>query len=56
MNVPLLFLGLRRPLKPGELSAGTEDVRFRDAWAQARSASFAPALEERPNSPALAAE
>ena len=50
------FAELYRPLKHGELLAGTDDVRFRDAWAQARSDSFAPAVPEPPNSPALAAE
>jgi glutamate synthase domain-containing protein 2 len=30
-------------LRPGELLAGTADPRFRDAWAQAQTESFAPA-------------
>jgi glutamate synthase domain-containing protein 2 len=30
-------------LRPGELVDGTEDVRFKDAWAMARAESFAPA-------------
>jgi glutamate synthase domain-containing protein 2 len=30
-------------LRPGELIDGTEDVRFKDAWAMARAESFSPA-------------
>src|ERR1700712_345673 len=30
-------------LRPGELLDGTEDVRFKDAWAMARAESFSPA-------------
>jgi glutamate synthase domain-containing protein 2 len=30
-------------LQPGELIDGTEDVRFKDAWAMARAESFSPA-------------
>jgi hypothetical protein len=29
-------------LRPGELLDGTEDVRFKDAWAMARAESFSP--------------
>jgi len=37
------FAELYHPLAPGELLAGTNDPRFRDAWFQARADSFAPA-------------
>src|SRR3954463_8483136 len=30
-------------LRPGELIDGTEDIRFKDAWAMARADSFSPA-------------
>jgi glutamate synthase domain-containing protein 2 len=30
-------------LRPGELIDGTEDIRFKDAWAMARAESFSPA-------------
>jgi glutamate synthase domain-containing protein 2 len=50
------FAELYRALTPGELLSGTDDPRFREAWAQARADSFAPAIQELPNSPALAAE
>jgi len=33
---------LDRFLEPGELLAGTRDPRFEEAWAQARSSTFAP--------------
>jgi glutamate synthase domain-containing protein 2 len=38
------FAHLYPELRPGELIEGTEDVRFRDAWAMARADSFAPRL------------
>lgn len=37
------FAQLYPELRPGELIEGTDDVRFRDAWAMARADSFAPA-------------
>ena len=37
------FARLYPELQPGELISGTQDERFRDAWAMARSDSFAPA-------------
>jgi glutamate synthase domain-containing protein 2 len=36
-----------RFLAPGELITGTDDARFRDAWAAARADSFAPINEVR---------
>jgi len=36
------FAQLYSALRPGELLEGTEDRRFRDAWAMARADSFAP--------------
>ncbi len=36
------FAQLYPALRPGELLEGTEDRRFRDAWAMARADSFAP--------------
>ncbi|TAL01213.1 MAG: FMN-binding glutamate synthase family protein [Rhodospirillaceae bacterium] len=38
----LTFDQLDRFLEPGELLAGTEDSRFKEAWKLARSGSFAP--------------
>ena len=38
------FAQLYPSLRPGELLDGTEDVRFKDAWAMARAESFAPAV------------
>jgi glutamate synthase domain-containing protein 2 len=38
------FARLYPSLRPGELLEGTEDRRFRDAWAMARPDSFQPAL------------
>jgi hypothetical protein len=37
------FARLYPELKPGELISGTQDERFRDAWAMARADSFATA-------------
>ncbi|CCE03091.1 FMN-binding glutamate synthase family protein [Bradyrhizobium sp. STM 3809] len=37
------FAKLYPSLRPGELLEGTQDVRFRDAWAMARPDTFAPA-------------
>jgi glutamate synthase domain-containing protein 2 len=37
------YAELYRFLKPGELIDGTDDARFRSAWAMARADSFAPA-------------
>jgi len=37
------FAQLYPSLRPGELLDGTNDPRFRDAWAMARADSFAPA-------------
>jgi glutamate synthase domain-containing protein 2 len=37
------FAQLYPSLRPGELIDGTEDIRFKDAWAMARAESFAPA-------------
>jgi hypothetical protein len=37
------FARLYPELKPGELISGTQDERFRDAWAMARADSFAAA-------------
>lgn len=45
-----------RFLAPGELLAGTGDIRFRDAWAAAQADSFAPADETRTASVPFAAE
>ena len=39
----LTYDQLDRFLEPGELIAGTEDPRYKAAWRQARSGSFAPA-------------
>jgi ribonuclease BN (tRNA processing enzyme) len=36
------FTQLYPALRPGELIEGTQDRRFRDAWAMARADSFAP--------------
>jgi hypothetical protein len=36
------FATLYPTLRPGELLDGTEDPRYRDAWAMARADSFAP--------------
>jgi hypothetical protein len=36
------FARLYPALRPGELLDGTEDPRFRDAWAMARADSFQP--------------
>jgi glutamate synthase domain-containing protein 2 len=38
----LTYDQLDRFLEPGELITGTEDPRFKDAWRQARSATFSP--------------
>jgi glutamate synthase domain-containing protein 2 len=38
------FAQLYPSLRPGELIDGTEDVRFKDAWAMARAESFSPAV------------
>ncbi|MEZ5910213.1 MAG: FMN-binding glutamate synthase family protein [Hyphomicrobiaceae bacterium] len=40
------FEELYRFLKPGELLAGTDDRRFRDAWQKASAATFEPAVDE----------
>jgi hypothetical protein len=37
------FAQLYPSLRPGELIDGTDDPRFREAWAMARAESFAPA-------------
>jgi glutamate synthase domain-containing protein 2 len=37
------FAQLYPSLRPGELLDGTEDVRFKDAWAMARADQFSPA-------------
>ena len=37
------FAQLYPSLRPGELIDGTQDRRFRDAWAMARADSFQPA-------------
>jgi len=37
------FAQLYPALRPGELIDGTDDLRFRDAWAMARAGSFQPA-------------
>jgi hypothetical protein len=37
------FAKLYPSLRPGELIDGTQDPRFRDAWAMARADSFQPA-------------
>jgi len=36
------FAKLYPQLRPGELIEGTQDPRFRDAWAMARADSFQP--------------
>jgi len=41
-NDTLTFAKLYPSLRPGELIEGTEDPRFRDAWAMARTDSFQP--------------
>jgi len=38
------FAKLYPPLRLGELLEGTQDVRYRDAWAMARPDTFAPAM------------
>jgi Conserved region in glutamate synthase len=38
------FAKLYPALRPGELIDGTDDIRFRDAWAMARSDSFQPVM------------
>jgi len=38
------FTRLYPELRPGELLEGTNDRRFREAWAMARPDSFAPAI------------
>lgn len=38
------FARLYPELQPGELLSGTENPRFRDAWAMARADSFSPAI------------
>jgi glutamate synthase domain-containing protein 2 len=43
MHQVVSFATLYPTLRPGELREGTEDLRFRDAWAMARPDSFAPA-------------
>lgn len=40
----MTFVRLYPSLKQGELLTGTEDPRFKDAWALARADSFAPAV------------
>jgi hypothetical protein len=37
------FAKLYPSLRPGELIEGTQDPRFRDAWAMARADTFQPA-------------
>jgi hypothetical protein len=37
------FAKLYPSLRPGELIDGSDDPRFRDAWAMAQAESFAPA-------------
>jgi ribonuclease BN (tRNA processing enzyme) len=37
------FAQLYPSLRPGELLDGTNDIRFRDAWAMAQPKTFAPA-------------
>jgi glutamate synthase domain-containing protein 2 len=39
----MTFAQLYPPLAPGELLKGTQDLRFRDAWAMARTTDFRPA-------------
>jgi glutamate synthase domain-containing protein 2 len=41
-------------LEPGELLSGTDDARFRDAWAMAQADSFAPASAAAPVIPQAA--
>jgi hypothetical protein len=38
------FAKLYPALRPGELIDGTQDPRFRDAWALARADSFQPTM------------
>jgi hypothetical protein len=40
----MTFAQLYPALKPGELLNGTQDPRFRDAWAMARADDFRPQL------------
>lgn len=47
---------LYRQLEPGELLDGTNDPRFKDAWALARADSFAPSDAAPQLRPCLAAE
>src|SRR5258707_14832 len=42
----MTFVQLYPPLKPGELLNGTDDARFRDAWAMASASDFRPALAQ----------
>ena len=39
------FAQLYPSLRPGELIDGTEDARFKEAWAMARAESFSPAAK-----------
>jgi hypothetical protein len=50
------FAELYRTLDPGELMAGSDDPRFREAWAMASAESFAPAQQPASSPVPLAAE
>ena len=52
----LSFATLYPSLRPGELLEGTNDPRFREAWAMARADSFAPADDPGRPSDLIAAE
>jgi glutamate synthase domain-containing protein 2 len=52
----ITFAELHRQLAPGELLTGTEDPRFKEAWAIARADSFTPADDATAVRPFLAAE
>jgi glutamate synthase domain-containing protein 2 len=50
------FAEIYRCLEPGELLAGTDDRRFRDAWSMARADSFSPSTDPPPQPIRQAAE
>jgi glutamate synthase domain-containing protein 2 len=55
-DATVTFRELYRTLEPGELLAGTDDPRFREAWAMASAESFEPSAEPAPRPVPVAAE
>jgi hypothetical protein len=55
-DTTLTFRELYGGLEPGELLAGTDNPRYRDAWMLARADTFAPAGELSAAPASLAAE